>query len=102
MYNETWSVDMFMGIGKETMTAAAESSGLKSKNFLSNMSTYIFIAAILLIFPGFATDILGLLLVIPFSRKIIFKLLSKKFQSNKKDFKQKDFIEGEYKDIDER
>jgi len=43
-----------------------------------------------------------LLLVIPFSRKIIFKLLSKKFQSNKKDFKQKDFIEGEYKDIDER
>ena len=59
-------------------------------------------AAILLIFPGFATDILGLLLVIPFSRKIIFKLLSKKFQSNKKDFKQKDFIEGEYKDIDER
>ena len=59
-------------------------------------------AAILLIFPGFATDILGLLLVIPFSRKIIFKSLSKKFQSNKKDFKQKDFIEGEYKDIDER
>ena len=59
-------------------------------------------AAILLIFPGFATDILGLLLVIPFSRKIIFKLLSKKFQSNKKDFKQKNFIEGEYKDIDER
>ena len=59
-------------------------------------------ASILLIFPGFATDILGLLLVIPFSRKIIFKLLSKKFQSNKKDFKQKDFIEGEYKDIDER
>jgi len=59
-------------------------------------------AAILLIFPGFATDILGLLLVIPFSRKIIFKLLSKKFQSNKKDLKQKNFIEGEYKDIDER
>ena len=59
-------------------------------------------AAILLIFPGFATDILGLFLVIPFTRKIIFKLLSKKFQSNKKDFKQKDFIEGEYKDIDER
>tara|TARA_A100001234_G_scaffold24993_1_gene19531 strand:- start:952 stop:1368 length:417 start_codon:yes stop_codon:yes gene_type:complete len=59
-------------------------------------------AAILLIFPGFATDILGLLLVIPFTRKIIFKLLSKKFQTNKKSFKQKDFIEGEYKDIDER
>ena len=59
-------------------------------------------AAILLILPGFATDVLGLLLIIPFTRKIIFKLLSKKFQTNKKKFEQKDFIEGEYKDMDEK
>jgi UPF0716 protein FxsA len=52
--------------------------------------------------PGFATDVLGLLLIIPFTRKVIFRLLSKKFQGNKKKFEQKDFIEGEYKDIDEK
>ena len=33
---------------------------------------------------------------------MIFKLLSKKFQTNKKKFEQKDFIEGEYKDMDEK
>ena len=59
-------------------------------------------AAILLILPGFATDVLGLLLIIPFTRKVIFRLLSKKFQGNKKKFEQNDFIEGEYKDMDEK
>jgi hypothetical protein len=49
MVDETWSVDKIIGIGEETMTAAAESSGLKSKNFWANMSTYLFIAAILLV-----------------------------------------------------
>ena len=60
-------------------------------------------AAILLILPGFATDILGLLLIIPVTRKIIFKFFSKKFQRNKQNSEQqKDFIEGEYKDMDEK
>ena len=60
-------------------------------------------AAILLILPGFATDILGLLLIIPVTRKIIFKFFSKKFQRNKQNSEQqKDIIEGEYKDMDEK
>ena len=60
-------------------------------------------ASILLILPGFATDILGLMLIIPVTRKIIFKFFSKRFQRNKQNSEQqKDFIEGEYKDMDEK
>tara|TARA_B100000886_G_C20169314_1_gene385391 strand:- start:195 stop:605 length:411 start_codon:yes stop_codon:yes gene_type:complete len=56
------------------------------------------IAALLLILPGFATDILGFFLIFPFTRKLIFKSFS-----NKKDgkFKKDDLIEGEYEDKDE-
>lgn len=58
-------------------------------------------AAILLILPGFATDFLGLLLVFPFTRKLLIKNVSTKYtQKNKK--KEKNYIEGEYEDIDEK
>ena len=40
-------------------------------------------AALLLIVPGFATDIIGFLLIFPFSRKFILKILSSKFQRKK-------------------
>ena len=54
-------------------------------------------AALLLIIPGFATDIIGILLVIPFTRKIILsKFIKKPIQ---KDKRNKDFIEGDYEDI---
>ena len=59
-------------------------------------------AAILLIIPGFATDFLGLLLIIPFTRKLIFNAFSKKFNKKNNTSEKKDFIEGEYKDIDEK
>ena len=59
-------------------------------------------AAILLIIPGFATDLLGLLLIFPFSRRIIFNAFSKKFKKQDNTFEKKDFIEGEYKDMDEK
>ena len=59
-------------------------------------------AAILLIIPGFATDFLGLLLVIPITRKLIFNAFSKKFNKKNNTFEKKDFIEGEYKDMDEK
>ena len=56
------------------------------------------IASLLLILPGFATDLIGLLLIFPLSRRIIFKKVSTKYkQSNKSN----DPIEGEYKDLDE-
>ena len=59
-------------------------------------------AAILLIIPGFATDCLGLLLIIPVTRKLIFNVFSKRFKKKNNDSEKKDFIEGEYKDMDEK
>ena len=56
------------------------------------------VAAILLIFPGFATDLLGFLIIFPLTRKIIFHLFTqnKKSEVHVKD----DLIEGEYEDKD--
>ena len=56
------------------------------------------VAALLLILPGFATDLLGFLIIFPLTRKIFFQLLSKKTKSEMhiKD----DLIEGEYEDKD--
>ena len=55
-------------------------------------------AAILLIIPGFATDIVGLLIIFPPTRKLLLKKISTKYSRNKK---KQDFIEGEFEDIDE-
>ena len=57
-------------------------------------------AAILLIIPGFATDFFGFLLIFPITRKLIFGNLSNKFK--KKDrVNEKNFIDGEFEDIEE-
>ena len=56
-------------------------------------------AALLLIIPGFATDILGFLLIFPITRKLFFSKISKKFKTNKTS--KKNFIEGEFEDIDD-
>jgi len=55
-------------------------------------------AALLLIIPGFATDIIGFLLIFPLSRKFILKILSSKFQMKKKTNEK--FIDGEYEEIE--
>ena len=54
-------------------------------------------AALLLIIPGFATDIIGFLLILPITRNLIFKYLGRKYK--KENFKD-DLIEGEYEDKD--
>ena len=54
-------------------------------------------AALLLIIPGFATDIIGFLLIFPLTRRFILKVLSSKFQTRKKDNEK--FIDGEYEEI---
>ena len=54
--------------------------------------------ALLLIIPGFATDMVGFLLIFPLSRKIIFSKVNKK--NNEKELK-KDYIEGDFEDIDD-
>tara|TARA_B100001121_G_scaffold309245_1_gene335455 strand:+ start:1368 stop:1820 length:453 start_codon:yes stop_codon:yes gene_type:complete len=59
----------------------------------------IAIGAIFLILPGFATDFFGFLIIFPITRKLILKLFSRR--QRKSDIKQKDYIEGEYKDLDE-
>ena len=56
-------------------------------------------AALLLIIPGFATDVLGFLMIIPFSRKLILGNLSNKFK--KKSDEKKNFIDGEFEDIED-
>ena len=56
-------------------------------------------AALLLIIPGFATDVLGFLLIFPLSRKLIFNKLSKKFSTKQK--KKNDFIDGDFEDIED-
>ena len=42
-------------------------------------------AALLLIIPGFATDMLGFFLIFPISRKFIFKKISKKFRKKERE-----------------
>ena len=56
-------------------------------------------AALLLIIPGFVTDILGFLLIFPITRKLIFNSFSKKISVKKS--KNNDFIEGDFEDIEE-
>ena len=54
-------------------------------------------AALLMILPGFLTDIIGLLIIFPWTRKIFLKKISIKKKNN-----NKNFIEGEYEDIDDQ
>ena len=59
----------------------------------------IAVAALLLIIPGFLTDLMGFLLIFPISRKIFFKKISKKF--NHKKTEKNNFIDGEFEDIED-
>ena len=56
-------------------------------------------AALLLIVPGFATDLFGFLLIFPLTRKLFFGKIFKKFKSETKI--KKPYIEGEFEDIEE-
>ena len=57
-------------------------------------------AALLLIIPGFATDLVGFLLIFPPTRRLVFSKFSKKIYKEKK--LNEDFIEGESEDIDDK
>ena len=61
--------------------------------------TAIAFGALLLIIPGFATDFVGFLLIIPFTRKIILNQFSKKISN--KSIKKNNFIDGEFEDIED-
>jgi len=56
-------------------------------------------AAVLLIIPGFATDIFGFLLIFPITRKLIFSIFLNKFREKK--YSKNNFIDGEFEDIED-
>ena len=56
-------------------------------------------AAFLLILPGFLTDIVGFLLIIPITRKVFIKLVAAKFNTKKK---KDNIIEGTIDEKDEK
>ena len=56
-------------------------------------------SALLLIIPGFVTDIVGFLIIFPITRKFLFIKYFSKF-SKKKD-KNNNFIDGEFEDIED-
>ena len=60
---------------------------------------FIFVSGVLLLTPGFATDILGFLIILPLTRKLIFGKISKNFKN--KNSEKKHFIDGEFEDIED-
>ena len=71
----------------------------KAPTFEMLSGAAIALAALLLIIPGFFTDIIGFLLIFPISRKLLFNFLSKKFSHSKS--QNNNFIDGEFEDIEE-
>ena len=56
-------------------------------------------ASLLLIVPGFATDLIGFLLILPLTRKLFFGKFLKKFKNETTT--KKTYIDGEFEDIDD-
>ena len=71
----------------------------KSPTYEMLSGAAIAFAAVLLIIPGFVTDLVGFLLIFPLSRRFMFNSLFKKFNHISK--KKNKFIDGEYEDIDD-
>ena len=55
------------------------------------------VAALLLILPGFLTDFIGIIIIFPLTRKLFFRKITSKYPQ-----KKKNFIDGEYEDIDDK
>ena len=58
-------------------------------------------AALLLIIPGFATDVIGFLIIFPVSRKFLLEKIFIKFKNKKAETEKNNFIEGDFEDIEE-
>ena len=56
-------------------------------------------AALLLIIPGFATDIIGFLIIFPITRRLILGKVSKKIKKKEPD--KNNFIDGDFEDIED-
>ena len=58
-------------------------------------------AALLLIIPGFATDIIGFFIIFPVSRKFLLEKIFVKFKNKKAETEKNNFIEGDFEDIED-
>ena len=58
-------------------------------------------AALLLIIPGFATDIIGFFIIFPVSRKFLLEKIFVKIKNKKDETEKNNFIEGDFEDIEE-
>ena len=58
-------------------------------------------AALLLIIPGFATDIFGFLIIFPVTRNFFLHKFFNKFKKEKEKSEKNNFIDGDFEDIEE-
>ena len=49
----------------------------------------------------FSSDVFGVLFIFPFTRKLLLSKFSKNYP-NKKNLKEKNYIDGEFEDIDDK
>ena len=58
-------------------------------------------AALLLIIPGFATDIFGFLIIFPLTRNFFLKKFFNKIKSREENTRKNNFIDGDFEDIED-
>ena len=58
-------------------------------------------AALLLIIPGFATDVIGFLIIFPLSRNFLLEKFFSKFKNKEKETERNSFIDGDFEDIED-
>ena len=58
-------------------------------------------AALLLIIPGFATDVIGFLIIFPISRNFLLEKFFSKFKNKEREAEKNSFIDGEFEDIED-
>ena len=58
-------------------------------------------AALLLIIPGFGTDVIGFLIIFPLSRNFLLEKFFSKFKNKEREAEKNSFIDGEFEDIED-
>ncbi len=87
--------------GLNTLRSAyGQLSSNKPPTFEIISGAVIALGAIMLIIPGFATDLFGFLIIFPITRRILLSKFTKKIKKTQKE--KNNFIEGEFEDIDDR
>lgn len=83
-------------------------SGISPQNIVQNPKEWVFkkIAGILLLIPGFITDLLGVFLLIKSLRYLVWDFVPEKtknhFSRNQPKSNKEEIIEVDYKDLDDK